>query len=221
MHYQIHGGSNENQERTDEIKEFWDARYLSAGEAIWRILGFHIMQKEPTVTALPVYLPESTAHHQYHCRNNERSTLSLLDRYFLQPTGTFTDEDGTIRFFDDITYTEYFTLFHLSNTTTTRMANLFAERNTVIGSPSMHVIRRDHTHSHLTRIQPIHPSQGNLFYLRTILQNQSSLSFEDARTVDGFIKDTYQDTARAMGLFANRNEAQMAMEEAIQNLKTP
>jgi len=173
------------------------------------------------VTALPVYLPESTAHHQYHRRNNERSTLSLLDRYFLRPTGTFTDEDGTVRFFDDITYTEYFTLFRLSNTTTTRMANLFAERNTVIGSPSMHVIRRDHTRSHLTRIQPIRPSQGDLFYLRTILQNRSSLSFEDARTVDGFIKDTYQDAARAMGLFADRNEAQMAMEEAIQNLKTP
>jgi len=47
------------------------------------------------------------------------------------------------------------------------------------------------------------------------------LSFEDARTVDGIVKPTYQDAAMAMGFFADRNEAQLAMEEAVLTLKTP
>ena len=159
--------------------------------------------------------------HQYHHRNDQCSTLSLLHRYFIRPTGTFIDDAGSVRLFDNVTYTEYFTFFRLSNTATTHTANMFAERETVIDSPSMHVIRRDHSRCHLTRIQPVHPSQGNLFYLRTILQNRPALSFEDAHTVNGSIKNTYQEAAMAMGLFADCNEAQMAMEEAIQNLKTP
>jgi len=85
----------------------------------------------------------------------------------------------------------------------------------------MHVIQQDHSRSHLTRIQPVRPSQGHLFYLCTILQNRPALSFEDARTVDGMVKPTYQDAAMAMGLFADRNEAQLAMEEAVLTLKTP
>lgn len=69
------------------------------------------MQKEPAVTPLPVYLPESTSHHQYHHHNDQHSTLSLLHRYFIRPTGTFIDDAGSIRLFDDVTYTEYFTFF--------------------------------------------------------------------------------------------------------------
>lgn len=50
----------------DEIEEYWNARYLSAGEAVWRILGFHVTRKQPAVTALPVHLPAATTHRQYH-----------------------------------------------------------------------------------------------------------------------------------------------------------
>ncbi|KIP08003.1 hypothetical protein PHLGIDRAFT_46749, partial [Phlebiopsis gigantea 11061_1 CR5-6] len=39
----------------DEIEDYWKARYLSAMEATWRILGFSITRKEPAVTALPVH----------------------------------------------------------------------------------------------------------------------------------------------------------------------
>ena len=49
----------------DEIEDFWHARYLSAGEAAWRILGFHLTSKEPAITALPVHVPDAIHHHQY------------------------------------------------------------------------------------------------------------------------------------------------------------
>ena len=50
----------------DEIEEYWQAQYLSAGEAVWWILGFHITKKEPSVMTLPIYLPGCHVHHQYH-----------------------------------------------------------------------------------------------------------------------------------------------------------
>ena len=41
--------TNENgrREAVNEIKEYWSGRYLSAPEAVWRILGYNIAQKTP------------------------------------------------------------------------------------------------------------------------------------------------------------------------------
>ncbi|KIJ12162.1 hypothetical protein PAXINDRAFT_14936 [Paxillus involutus ATCC 200175] len=47
------------------------------------------------------------------------------------------------------------------------------------------------------------------------------LSFDDARTVDSIVHDTFQEATTAMGLFSDQNEAQYAMQEAVQMLKTP
>ena len=85
----------------------------------------------------------------------------------------------------------------------------------------MHVVQRDAMHPHLSRINSVHPSQGELFYLRAILQSRAALSFLDARTVNAVIYETFQEAAIALGLFADRNEARYAMEEAITTLATP
>ena len=39
--------------------------------------------------------------------------------------------------------------------------------------------------------------------------------------MDGVLYDTYQEAATELGLFANEKEAEYALLEAIQNLKTP
>jgi len=86
----------------------------------------------------------------------------------------------------------------------------------------MHIVQREITHPHLSRINPIHPSQGELFYLCAILQSQPALSFVDAQTVNGEIYETFQEAAIALRLFADRNEAQYAIHEAIHStLATP
>ena len=97
----------------DKIKLFWTGRYLSAGEAAWRILGFHITRKDPSVTCLPIHLPTSTRHHQYFRKNGDTSTMSQLDRYFHRPTGLFRDRHNVVRRFSDLRYEEYYTLFRL------------------------------------------------------------------------------------------------------------
>lgn len=219
--YRVQLQSNDNTESIDEIQEYWDARYLSAGEAIWRILGFHITKKEPSVTSLPVHLPSTHSHHQYHRIGGKGSTLSLLDRYFFRPNGTFTNSSGNEVNFDNITYSQYFSLFRLAKHNNNSLAPSFPERNSISGSPQMLVIQRDNSRLHLCRIQQARPSDGELFYLRTILQHRPATSFQDARTVQGQVHLTFQEAAQAMGLFADQNEAELAIEEAIMMLKTP
>jgi hypothetical protein len=97
----------------DEIEEFWNGRYISAGEAAWRILGYHIAYKYPSVKCLPVHLPESIRHYQYHRAAGNESHLSLLNRYFLRSMGRYESLYGLEGDFDNLTYLEYFRLFRL------------------------------------------------------------------------------------------------------------
>ena len=133
----------------------------------------------------------------------------------------FTNANGSQINFDDITYIEYFSTFRLAKLDTASNAPSFHERKIIANSPSMLVIQRNELRLHLCRLQSIRPSQGEIFYLRTILQHRSALSFEDARTVSNHVYETFQEAANAMGLFANQNEAELAIQEAILTLRTP
>jgi len=43
-------------DNNDEIQVYLDARYLSAGEASWRIFGFELQHREPSVQRLQFHL---------------------------------------------------------------------------------------------------------------------------------------------------------------------
>ena len=85
----------------------------------------------------------------------------------------------------------------------------------------MHVILRNQNRPHLARIHDVPPSRGELFYLRTLLQHRAAHSHQDARTIDGVLYDTYQEAAIQLSLFATKKEAEYALLEGIQALKTP
>jgi hypothetical protein len=148
--------------------------------------------------------------------------MSTLNHYFHRPTGSFNYRNDE-RSFCDLTYIEYFSLFRLQKYDRNRdsNANYFVERMNPYGQPQMHVILRSGPRPHLARIHDIPPSHGEVFYLRTLLQHRPYCSHEDARTVDGVQYETYQEAATELGLFANEKEAEYALLEGIQNLKTP
>ena len=50
--------SNTNTQRgNDEISEYQRSKYLSACEASWRLFGFELHVRNPSVEQLPVHLP--------------------------------------------------------------------------------------------------------------------------------------------------------------------
>ena len=206
----------------DKIEDFWNARYLSAGEAMWRILGFHITHKDPAVTALPIHLPNSRTRTQYARSDGSESHLSLLDRYFLRPDAFFPDGSSN-RHFSTLTYQEYYTTFRLTTFDPRRegLAAYYMEQANDVHSPRMHVVKRDMSCTHLTRIHHVRPSDGDVFYLRCILQKEPASSFVHARTVNGTIHRTFQDAAQAKGLFSDVSESTLTLTEAVECLYTP
>jgi hypothetical protein len=59
-----------------------------------------------------------------------------------------------------------------------------------------------------------HPTSGERYYLRMLLNCvKGATSYEHLWTVDGREHDTFKNTCLAMGLFANDNEWNQALEE--------
>ena len=208
-------------EQIDEIEEYWNGRYHSATEATWRILGFSISKKSPSVTSLPVHLP-NPIHNRKYSTHKQVGSLSALERYFIRPDGAF-QVDGSTRHFSDLHYSEYFQLFRLQSYDPAKangQPHYFLERNPPPNVPSMHVILRHHNNPHITRLQPVRLLLGDVFYLRVLLQTQPARSFEELRTVDGILYPSFQEACIALNLFSDGTEAEYCFTEAIGSLHT-
>ena len=125
-----------------------------------------------------------------------------------------------VKDFANLTYTEYYTLFQLAKFDITQghWSNYYIEQPHADNSPCMNVILRSPSLPHISHIHDVHP---DMFYLHALLQHRPASSHVDAQAVDGVELPTYQEAATELGLFANENESQYALMEAIQSLKTP
>lgn len=158
-------------------------------------------------------------HRQY---GHDQQSLSLLERYFRRPVGSFERVPGEPHTFDSLTYSEYFTLFRLSpwHASNNDRDGYYNESFTDT-APRFHVILRQSSHTHVARIHAARPTEGERFYLRAILRCRPVRSFVDACTVDGVQLPSFQDAAHALGLFAHANEGELALLEGISSLRTP
>ncbi|XP_057762531.1 uncharacterized protein LOC130982510 [Arachis stenosperma] len=52
------GDPSEATQIVDEIKNYYDCRYISTCEAVWRLFGYEIQKKEPFVIRLPFHLED-------------------------------------------------------------------------------------------------------------------------------------------------------------------
>jgi len=214
--------NDDEREPIDEIDDFWNARYLSATEATWRILGFHVCRKDPAVTPLTVHLPDSIYHARYHT-NSQAQSLSKLQHYFARPTGVFPIHAGGSRTFASLLYAEYFTLFRLQtyDPRNDNRPNFFLESLNGQVAQAMHVVMRLANNKHIARIQTVHVSHGDVFYLRALLQTRPASSFDELRTVDGILHQTFQEACISLGIFTDENEADYSLLEAVHMLHTP
>lgn len=141
----------------------------------------------------------------------------------MQPDGSF-EIDGAVQNFSDLTYSEYYKLFQLQSYDPTKVhgqPHYFLERAPPPNTPTMQVILRHHNNPHITRLQPIRLSLGDVFYLRVLLQIQPVRSFEELRTVDGVLYPSFQEACTALNLFSDGTEAEYCFTEATNSLHTP
>ena len=132
------------------------------------------------------------------------------------PLGLFTIGDN-VKDFANLTYTEYYTLFQLAMFDITQgyWPNYYIEQSHADNSPCMHVILCSPSLPHISHIHNVHPSEGDVFYLRALLQHRPASSHVDAQTVDGVELPTYQEAATELGMFANENELQYSVHHVL------
>lgn len=196
----------------DETKDYVDGRYLSAPEAAWRILGFDVTSKEPSVTCLPVHLPGQNIPQFFQGDNRLSSSASLLIRYFHRPS---------LQDFDALLYTDYYEQYLFQKTTPHTILREHQYLEQPIPNTPQYIVSRRQRGEKITRIQMLSPSLGEVFYVRALLACRAVRSFEDLRTIEGTAYDSFQEAATVFGIFRDINEGTYALEEAVLSLQTP
>ncbi|XP_010412532.1 PREDICTED: uncharacterized protein LOC104698841 [Camelina sativa] len=192
---QKQGSKKEEPEAVDEISEYLDCRYVSACEAVWRIFAFHIHYHKPAVISLQIHL-----RNQHRLLFDQKQCLeSILSREDVEKTmlteWMATNEkekqspnegNNSEKKAFELTYVE-FPKYYVWNTTKnwTRRKQGFT----------------------IGRIVHIHPSAGDLFYFRILLNIvKGATSFDDIKTVGGVIYGTYKEACYVRGLLDDDKE---------------
>ncbi|XP_021980234.1 uncharacterized protein LOC110876369 [Helianthus annuus] len=177
----------------DEIKEYYDCRYISACEASWRIFSNEVHYRYPAVMRLPFHLPgqQNVVYGADDNIDNVLSKPSVASSIFMQ-------------------------WMKLNET------NKDARKPTYVEFPSKFVwILKDRCwqvrklYQCVGRIHSVSPALGEPYFLRILLNKvKGPRSFEEIRTVNGQLFLTFGDACYAMGLLDDDNEYVEAIKEA-------
>ncbi|XP_076920154.1 uncharacterized protein LOC143581216 [Bidens hawaiensis] len=188
------GGTEDDPEQpVDEIKEYYDYRYVSACEASWRIFSYEVHYRTPSVVRLPFHLPGQ----QHIVYGEEEDIDDVLDKASVSES-MFTDW-MTINGMDPearkLSYVEFPSHFVWK---TQERKWQQRKKGCSIG-----------------RIHSVSPAAGEGYYLRILLNKvKGPTKFEDIRTVNGNILPTFRDACYELGLLDDDNEYTECIVEA-------
>ncbi|XP_021975391.1 uncharacterized protein LOC110870521 [Helianthus annuus] len=179
----------------DEIKNYVDGRFICPHESAWRILDFHIHQRNPAVQVLAVHLQEMqnvTFKDNEQLQNIARNPLSRRTTLTEWLYNNCIDESGR-----HLTYVDFLSEYRWEASAKTWIRRL-TNRTPAIG-----------------RLIYVHPTCGETFYLRLLLPHQKGCrSFEDIRTVSGEVCSTYRVACERLGLLGDNREWSYTFNEA-------
>ncbi|KIJ43427.1 hypothetical protein M422DRAFT_253306 [Sphaerobolus stellatus SS14] len=179
-----------DKENVDEIKQFLDARWIGASEAVWRILCNKMHDEKPPVYRLQVHLPGQ--HLVVFDPNKPPNVMgqgqkTMLTAYF---QANHDEPDAKNYLYQD--FPTYFTYLKQQKKWKPR------ERGGCIG-----------------RMYFASPNSGERFYLRMLLTVVcGATSFEALRTVDHVPCDTFYEACRQRGLLQDDGEWTLCLQEA-------
>ncbi|KAK8935753.1 hypothetical protein KSP39_PZI013236 [Platanthera zijinensis] len=187
--FQVQPSSEHN-----ELAQYIHGRWICPQEAFWKIFKFSMYQTYPSVVRLQIHLPNK---HQVHFRTtdvidnllaNERNSRTMLTEFFRVYD---TEEEH-----HNYLYTEF--PKHYTWNLTSRTWMLRRRRQKVIA-----------------RMYSVHPSEGERFYLRILLNHiRGPSSFEHLLTVDNITYSTFKEAAEHYGLLERDNDLHNCMREA-------
>uniref|UniRef100_UPI00358F89E5 uncharacterized protein n=1 Tax=Myxine glutinosa TaxID=7769 RepID=UPI00358F89E5 len=163
----------------DEILQHLNARYVGPHQAVFRLMQYKMHGRSHTIIRLAVHLP--LQQNVYYHEGGEQRVLQVNPNTTLTAWFILNQEDENAHeyFYADIP--QHYT---------------FDQRRT-----KKWKLRQRFTAPIIGRIYQVQPSDPQRFALRLLLlHRKGATSFEDLRTVDGQLHNTFKDAARAMGL---------------------
>lgn len=183
----VFGVANDN--AIDEISQYQMGRYISTNEAFWRIFSFPMHERFPAVIHLAV-----------HLENGQRvyfTNANVLQRVTAPPATTLTaffelcgiDAFARTLLYSDVTH--YYTWAG-------KKWQRRRQGNPVDGHPGVFYAET------MGRIYTVHPNNAECYYLRMLLVNVvGPRSFQELRTVDGEVCETYRSACERLHLLEN------------------
>ncbi|XP_042067055.1 uncharacterized protein LOC121810326 [Salvia splendens] len=176
-------GADGARQNLDEVSLYYDCRYISSCEAAWRIFGFEIQYKEPSVERLSFHLPN-----EQHVIFNESDPLdNVLNRHTIHQSKFLGWMEANKIYSEgrNLTYGEFPTKFVWK---------------------THHWQPRKQRFS-IGRLFYVAPGSGDIYYLRCLLNIvKGATSYEDIRCVNGVQYDTFRDASYALGLLDDDKE---------------
>ena len=186
-------GEHENNgiREINEPAQYLDARYVGAMEASWRLNHFEMHGRLPAVKALAIHLKD-----QQKVNFEEGET------------------DNAAQETKDTTLTAYFKKVQEDPKAADILYCNFPEHYTWADKERKWKSRHRDS-KQIGRVYTIHPGQGDVYYLRTLLHHVTgATSFEAIRTVDGNECDTYKEACVRRNLLADDSEWERCMTDA-------
>jgi hypothetical protein len=179
----------------DEITRYLTCRYIGPCQAAWSLFEFPTHEEYPTVVRLALHLPSqqnvvfgADASAETLEQRAERARTTLMAFFDYNRD----HEDGK-----HLLYHEFPSRYVFRDGVWKRR-----QRGIAIG-----------------RVYNCNPSQDERFYLRLLLVSvPGPASFEDLRTVNGILYDTFQEACLASGLIEKGNAWVQCFEEAVRYL---
>ncbi|CAH2216048.1 jg24069, partial [Pararge aegeria aegeria] len=186
----------------NEVDQFQMGRYISSNEAVWRILGFDIHERFPTVIHLSV-----------HLENGQRIY--------------FTEENAFQRAMDppNTTLTAFFQLCTADEFAKTLLYNEVPQYYTWNQSKKQFCRRKRGTKhpsvagifstSALGRVYTVHPNNSECYYLRMLLHViKGPTSFKVIKTIDSQECQTYREACFKLGMLEHDEHWHNTLTEA-------
>ncbi|KAK9724272.1 hypothetical protein RND81_05G060200 [Saponaria officinalis] len=189
-----HNRANEqNPNQVDEIQNYYDCRYISSCEAVWRIFGFEIHYRTPPVERLSFHLPDE----QSVLFNDNEFIDAVVEKPLIDRTMflSWMECNKIYPYARELTYSEFPTKF------------------------SWHKDKKEwcprKSGFSIGRIYHVAPGCGERYYMRTLLNFvKGPRSFKEIRIINGITYPTYKEACYALGLLGDDKEYVDAIIEA-------
>ncbi|GAU47161.1 hypothetical protein TSUD_287440 [Trifolium subterraneum] len=187
------GKGKNNDVCLDEIKMYYDCRYLSACEAAWRIFSFDVHYREPSVERLSFHLEneEIVVYEDHEAIEDVLNKPSIHKTKFL----AWFDANKKYPEAQKLTYGQFPSKFVWK-----KVDRVWSPRKRGFS---------------IGRIHYVPPGSGEKFYLRTLLNYvKGAMSYDDIKTIENVSYKTFKDACYAMGLLDDDKEYIDGIKEA-------